>query len=196
MVSSLTNEHHDTGFVIFAKTQKQIAMTEEEYLTNKLWFFIEGENKSMIVFDTIDRVHKKVHLNWSSCSPGYESKKDLIKDQLIQDEPCKKCGNLFSVNYMEPTKSRLIEKGLCFHCDFWTEKLAIKDIQKVARIDGNHYMIERDDPTAYFKGFGGAEFKIRFNDGREVITHNLWFQGHIPEYFRNDLPNNAVFVNE
>ena len=35
---------------------------------------------------------------------------------------------------------------------------------------------------------------IRFTDGREVITHNLWHQGTIPKHFRARLPDNAVFV--
>ena len=45
----------------------------------------------------------------------------------------------------------------------------------------------------YFQGFGGAEFRIRFNDGYEVITHNLWCQGEPEGSWKEKFPNNADF---
>jgi len=169
-------------------------MTEEEYYTKPLWHLISNRDKTMIVCDTMENVNNKVHLNWSSCSPGYETEEELHKAEGILEKPCIKCGRIISTAYRDSTTARLIEKNICFSCDFWSEKMSIKDLEKVARINGSHYMIERDDSTAYFRGYSGAEFKIRFNDGREVITHNLWFQGDIPEHFRDDLPDNAVFI--
>jgi len=46
------------------------------------------------------------------------------------------------------------------------------------------------------RGFGGAEFKIKFKDGRTVVTQNLWSVGDIPEEYRNALPDNAKFIYE
>ena len=75
---------------------------------------------------------------------------------------------------------------------FWTEKLDIKDEPDAARIDGEHYMIAPESWKS--KGFGGAEHRIRFDDGRVVTTTNLWHQGTIPEDMREQLPNNAHWV--
>ena len=75
---------------------------------------------------------------------------------------------------------------------FWEEKLDIKDDKDVARIDGEHYMIAPENWKS--KGFGGAEHRIRFDDGRVVTTTNLWHQGEIPNEYRDRLPNNAHWV--
>lgn len=83
------------------------------------------------------------------------------------------------------------KEELCFHCNFWQEKVDIKDRDDVARIDGYHYIVGRETEK-YNKGHSGREFLIRFFDGREVRTTNLWSQGKIPERF--DLPDNAEFM--
>jgi hypothetical protein len=46
------------------------------------------------------------------------------------------------------------------------------------------------------RGFGGAEWKVRFHDGRTVVTRDLWSEGQIPEEYREALPDNAVFIYE
>jgi len=45
-----------------------------------------------------------------------------------------------------------------------------------------------------FKGFGGRDFSIKFYDGRDIKTSNLWYQGEIPERFKEFLSDNAEFV--
>lgn len=79
--------------------------------------------------------------------------------------------------------------------NFWREKIAIKDEPTTARINGWHYQIGDESPSyAPTRGFGGERHTIRFRDGREVVTTNLWTQGEIPAYLRNELPDNAEFV--
>lgn len=73
--------------------------------------------------------------------------------------------------------------------DFWDSVL---DKDAVV-IDGSCYHILPDDkPDCGFLGYGGAEFKIQFNDGRVVVTHNLWNNGEIPE--DRHIQNNAKFL--
>jgi len=92
-------------------------------------------------------------------------------------------------------------QGLCFGCGFWHEKieLARTAADRVVRVNGRHFMIgDEPQPGAYRNGLGhgGFRFVIRFTDGREVTSHNLWGQGEIPERFRDRLPDNARFVND
>jgi len=98
----------------------------------------------------------------------------------------------------EIEESRYSNKDLCssecHNIDFWNDYVLRANEKKIARIDGSHYVISPDNPNAAFKGFGGREFTIKFNDGRIVTTRNLWHQGTIPEDFKNRLPDNAVFV--
>lgn len=43
-------------------------------------------------------------------------------------------------------------------------------------------------------GFGGAEFTVRLEDGREFFTDNNWSRGTVPPHLRKLIPSNAVFV--
>lgn len=65
-------------------------------------------------------------------------------------------------------------------------------------VNGQHFQIAEELPLRdrSYGGFGGRRHVIRFNDGREVVTTNLWTQGHIPAQFRNRFPENATFVQE
>lgn len=74
----------------------------------------------------------------------------------------------------------------CFRKAFWQE--ALDDTAII--INGNCYHIAPAQGT--FKGFGGGKFHIIFNDGREVITTNLWHNGAIPEEYKKE--NNARFA--
>lgn len=112
---------------------------------------------------------------------------------------CTECGKISEAHYFEETKRRMVDLSLCFECLHWTDLINVKNESRVARIDGNHYMVESDKPKAepgFLKGFGGTRFEIKFHDGRQVVTHNLWHQGSIPQHFRERLPNNAEFVRE
>lgn len=82
----------------------------------------------------------------------------------------------------------------CFHIHFWNEKVKIKDQPNVIRVNGEHYTWHPENPKAYFKGHGGREFKIEFNDGRKITSRNIWYQGEIPQSYRKLLPDNAKFV--
>jgi len=45
-------------------------------------------------------------------------------------------------------------------------------------------------------GFGGAEFVVRLEDGREFFTDNNWSAGQVPPHLRRLLRSNAVFVKK
>ncbi len=81
----------------------------------------------------------------------------------------------------------------CFHINFWNELADIKDDPHVVRVDGVHYYIGNETQRGT-RGFGGAKFHIKFFDGREVITTNLWHNGTIPESHKELLPDNAIFL--
>lgn len=83
----------------------------------------------------------------------------------------------------------------CFDCSFWLKKTILSDEDEARRViaEGEHYMIALET-NCMFKGFGGRQFRIRFFDGREIETSNLWHQGNIPAGFRALLPDNADLV--
>lgn len=81
-------------------------------------------------------------------------------------------------------------------CDLWQEIATLAESPASVRIAGCHYVIGTQDESApaHCRGFGGAVYRIRFHDGREVTTCDLWKQGVIPPRFRDRLPDNAAFV--
>ena len=111
---------------------------------------------------------------------------------------CVKCGEMENNRYVNPTMKEMEEQQICFHCHFWMEKVGWRKSNdpRAVIVNGRYYYIDDEAVPGYqgFRGFGGSEFKIKFNDGREVISHNLWCQGDIPAHFRDVLTDNAVFI--
>ena len=87
----------------------------------------------------------------------------------------------------------LIEHGECFSCSIWRERLSLIRQPNIVIIDGTFYTIGDEDSPSPFRGFGGSKFVIRFKDGREVTTTNLWCGGDIDEHWRPQFPDNADF---
>jgi len=83
----------------------------------------------------------------------------------------------------------------CFHINYWNEMVDRKDELNIVRVDGEQYYIENENSNS-IRGFGGRKHIIRFYDGREVISTNLWYNGTIPKSHRWLLPDNAEFVIE
>ena len=107
---------------------------------------------------------------------------------------CLECKKKEKLRWMEEMKQKLIERNLCFNCNFWWERIEKVDHPNSVRINNNHYWIENENASRNtFRGFGGQKFIIKFDNGRIVVTTNLWSQGEIPERFRDRLPNNAKF---
>jgi hypothetical protein len=175
---------------------------EDEYMNTKKWFFLENDKTSMIVHDTTANIDKKIHLDWTSCSEPYELISDLLHLKGILDKPCVKCGRIVGTNYADELKKELIRDNICFDCHYWNRYVTRKDDYDVVRVNGEHYVIVRHNIRARLKSFRGSrghtfrspKFKIRFYDGREVISRNLWYQGVIPERFKFELPDNAIFM--
>lgn len=93
------------------------------------------------------------------------------------------------------TNIRALEERALFIRKFWLDLVDKRFRLDHVRIDGEHYVICNEFPPAgSFRGHSGRKFTIRFNDGREVTTTNLWAQGTVPAEFKDDLPDNARFI--
>jgi len=109
---------------------------------------------------------------------------------------CKKCGEVDNLHYSKEVEEDLMRRELCFTCGFWDDIAQTKDYADSVRIDGTQYHIGREEYkySNEFRGFGGRIFHIKFNDGREITTTNLWCNGTIPENFKDILQDNAIFM--
>lgn len=100
-----------------------------------------------------------------------------------------------------PRHPHVAKMSLCFSCYFWLG-IAFKvlpDDKNSVRVEGHHYYINPEDigtDVKWCRGHGGRKYIIKFNDGREVISTNLWHQGEIPPHFAEILPDNATLHHD
>lgn len=114
---------------------------------------------------------------------------------------CVICGKDYSDEIFD-----LVKPGHCFQCSHWEEQYELdttfrsnpENNQVVIIVDGCHYVadIDTNKKDDFFKGFGGSNWYVKFNDGRIGAFDNVWHQGEIPERFRQKLPDNAVFITQ
>lgn len=119
---------------------------------------------------------------------------------------CLECSKKEKLRWGDDIKKKLIERNLCFNCNFWWEYVEQVDDPNSVRVKGVHYWIcSENAPRGTFRGFAGKKFKIIFftptisvahNTPRIIVTTNLWSQGEIPIRFRDRLPDNAEFRQE
>ena len=157
----------------------------------KLWYLVGRHLKPNAIFHS-----KRSELpKWTSLTPGFKTREELVIYEGILDDPCKICGGIVKSTWSEPLKTEIIKKNICHSCHFWMEKVDVVNDKNIVRIGGEHYTICAESKDAgYFRGFGGRKFVVLFNDSRKITTTNLWSQGTIPERFKELLPDNAIFI--
>ena len=164
-------------------------------MENKYFLVHKAGQKPEIVFGNILDVNLNIN-GGGSRSRGYESEEELKIGEGILEKVCTICGSMINTSYIEPVKSELISKNVCFNCNYW---LGIeKDLTNPNRfiVNGEAYFMTPDAvPGTSFVGFGGSKFNIQRLDSEEIIvSHNLWCNGTVPDHFKERIPNNAKFL--
>ena len=106
---------------------------------------------------------------------------------------CEICGREFDKKHFSGKFENICGLGNCFHEKFW--RIIADEKDEHVFINGGSYYIE-DENKGGIRGFDGRKFRIRKNDGTEIVTTNLWYQGQIPDNFKDILPDNAEFIRE
>ena len=103
-------------------------------------------------------------------------------------------------SYVPPTGQQMIDRQLCFHCNYWEEMAnELRTATDPRRLIINHRIYldagySKDART--FLGFGGREFRYRRVGSDEVIlTNNLWSGATLPPEYWAEFPDTAEFVN-
>lgn len=111
---------------------------------------------------------------------------------------CKICGKEFDKrSYCSPYEDICCSE--CFHINFWNDKVeSVRTEPRQVVINGEVYWIGDEDQHPFeFRGFTGLKFKIKRRDTGEVFeTTNLWYNGKVPEEYKDKIKDNADFITE
>jgi hypothetical protein len=164
--------------------------------------------------DPRDRMLRGDHNGPYNSARGTFDTFDEALKALGCDIRCKECGFRIDSNY--GGKEKMLERQLCFTCNYWLEALAryephrdnsaVDKVLQFFRVPSFHdknmvvaggavYHIGRESTHRDDRGFGGRKFVIEFLDGRIITSTNLWGGGEIPKRWLNRFPDNAKFVN-
>lgn len=115
-----------------------------------------------------------------------------LQCDLIQCSICKVEYDPNEFDLRNPLPKLMRDRGLCFNCAFWTNKIESPDSNREI-VNGEHYVFSKNT-SQYFQGSGGRPFYAIHNDGSLIFSNSVWYQGVIPERFREKLPDTAKFV--
>jgi hypothetical protein len=98
----------------------------------------------------------------------------------VNNRICFVCGDHFKhIPYM-------VDNNACSTCQYWYEKWQQRNDPASVRVDGVQYMLNYNQ---------GLFAHIQMNDGRRIVTSNLWHNGTIPVvWVILGLEDNARFV--
>jgi hypothetical protein len=135
---------------------------------------------------------------------------------VVTNRKCRICKKRFvytDTSLKNQGRVHQADNSACTECQYWLDKFKEIDDPAYARIDGAQYrigecldnyelkpgdtlesIVKAYDSGKGNKGFGGSKFAIQFDDGRVVITDDLWHNGRVPAAWVDFLPNNAKFL--
>lgn len=113
---------------------------------------------------------------------------------------CKGCGEKASNTYCEPSYTQMLERRLCFGCNYWVEeeKRYTKDHARMTII-GGHVYGPGSRTSGPFRGMAGRRFDIEYIEpsafaGKRITTFDLWSGSAMPDHLRAKFPDTARFL--
>jgi hypothetical protein len=114
---------------------------------------------------------------------------------------CKGCDKESSNTYVEPTRTRMLERLLCFACNYWREfeeKLE-SDHARMTIIDGRAYT-PGNRTSGEMRGMAGRRFDIEYiapsvHAGKRITTFDLWSGSDMPDRLKAKYPDTARFLS-
>lgn len=110
---------------------------------------------------------------------------------------CKICGAIEnSSDYIKncPERPIMEKEHVCFHCAFWKHKLANRT-RNTFIVNGEHYtgyLVNKAGRSSFGLGMGGADYYVKYSDGRIAHYNNVWHQGTVPDW--PEFADNAVLI--
>ena len=113
---------------------------------------------------------------------------------------CNKCGERDRNSYSEPHRTNMLERRLCWTCNYWVDTAA--DLErthtKKTIIEGRVYG-PGNRTSGEFRGMAGRRFDIEYLPpsiyaGQKITTFDLWSGSSLPTELRERFPDTARFL--
>lgn len=121
-------------------------------------------------------------------------------DVQYHEFTCSECGETARNTYSEPYRANMLERRLCWTCNFWRdfEEKELKNLTKLTIISG-HVYTPGNATSGAFRGMAGRRFDIEYVEpsefaGKRITTFDLWSGSTIPEKLRSKFPDTARFL--
>jgi hypothetical protein len=113
---------------------------------------------------------------------------------------CVECGEEAQNTYCEPHRTDMLERRLCWTCNYWRDFAAESAPKKgeMTIIDGHVYG-PGNRTSGSLRGMAGRRFDIEYIEpsvyaGQRCTTFDLWSGATIPERLREQFPDTARFL--
>lgn len=113
---------------------------------------------------------------------------------------CGQCGKEARNTYCEPHRTDMMERRLCFTCNYWRdfEAKLEREHSKMTIIDGHIYS-PGNRTSGEFRGMAGRRFDIEYIEpsphaGKRISTFDLWSGSTMPDHLKAKFQDTARFL--
>lgn len=131
----------------------------------------------------------------------------------MDNNTCKLCAKPIDLEeYIQhlPIPKIMAEQQVCFNCAFWIDRIKRDSEARAVKskhgrgfaltmapefiiplvIDGQHQSFSSK------KAYGGKTMAVLTAEGELYFPTQMYYQGIVPEHFREELPDNAILLND
>ena len=111
---------------------------------------------------------------------------------------CDGCGEDTRNTYCEPSRTQMLDRRLCFTCNYWREFEEKHSPESLTIIDG-HVYTPGNRTSGEMRGMAGRRFDIEYVDssiyaGQRITTFDLWSGSTMPAHLKERYPDTARFL--
>lgn len=113
---------------------------------------------------------------------------------------CSGCGKGAANTFAEPSRTRMLERLLCWSCNFWRDfEAKVERDHPHMTIIGGHVYGPGSRTTGEMRGMAGRRFDIEFiapsvHAGKRITTFDLWSGSAMPDALKAKFPDTARFL--
>lgn len=113
---------------------------------------------------------------------------------------CAECGETTRNTYCEPHRTDMLERRLCFICNYWRDfEVRLERKHPSMTIIDGHVYGPGNRTSGSFRGMAGRRFDIEYIEpskhaGKRITTFDLWSGSQLPERLAARFPDTARFL--